>query len=1159
MSPHESPQAPTSNMTLTPYNPQVDQVARFQSLQPGQYWRATEAVPEEGIEPETVLLIQSIRWVDDAPHTIILRPHPSMIGKRVDLQVPQDDGATRRVHFLYDEHRFLLDDFLTRFEFEPDHQRIRGEEIRRVQGRITELQSELLEAQTNPTLLAAVIEEGMRATSMNEQGSTTTDASSQSQGPDAAGPTTALISHGDAVAMASGTVANAIGAGLTAQGVSAMRAAAGREHKIATIKSQWIQGKTSEIATTIMGMTPFYEEQAAAALAQTEDVRSYVAKLLQGIESLDLYVGKGVEVLSVRSGASAARDIPLTFVQRKLMMDEELAVWTDIDEQFDFESEELFFKALRDHDELVHQIFPTERCVLVMATTRRHIEYGNPFTNMARNDENRKVFLMVRDGMNIHRVFSPVESHLGSQRLFPSKDDQERAFRGLDGEKIRFEDVAYTDKLAAHESMALHYKRFLLLVCGLDHRLKLFGDFYEGPQSFRFVSMAFQEQNCRFLHDDDESMMLPGPDERPAVSAWIAEKNSYLRSGSRVLCKWGSVMNPTTAPGACKRNQRSRGFEFRYSPKPGISVAIAYREGESFCVDVEVSGFAYSSGSDRTFNCKVNLSAFENGEWEYEDQPFLCLDAVEPEDLRWYILHRDSRRNHLDYIRFFKRALRHVLDERDHERASRERLAQAMADGNVASPAERPAIIDQAIIAWRAANRGSPLPSYGDAGAEAAWKALLDQLFMLAGEGKRKVAEVEEFARVLGLIPLRLVLSSGAKLVVYAAPLAEEREDRLEPHAWVHRITLERSRTRLVEKARRWTLLPKQAASETTLHQWPSASDWTDLSSSFPSHQRKAAVLARATDVAQRLAPLTRSVSKTKHTALLDQWLKVRTKMLKDAKYVRDPVLVIPFGVVQFPKSGEARYLCLGSRHAEALLYRLAPDDESRESVRNAYIKPFARKDRGREEFEKSLAHFSWSLFEAALSLADESNLFVHDSTGVPISVLDGQDRSQPLLADWFARWAKVYPKYRVWIDDGAMANGVLALDRLVGNKLPDDFEPLRILEIALEPGDGNEELSRVRWFDICPQPPVRTSRDPWEGMEDVKQLVVDAGYNPDAGYGCQMHLRESLSQARALVAEQVKDRYGNACRASLWSDVDGAPAPPDGTERWIVVDGGAA
>jgi hypothetical protein len=210
MSPHESPQAPTSNMTLTPYNPQVDQVARFQSLQPGQYWRATEAVPEEGIEPETVLLIQSIRWVDDAPHTIILRPHPSMIGKRVDLQVPQDDGATRRVHFLYDEHRFLLDDFLTRFEFEPDHQRIRGEEIRRVQGRITELQSELLEAQTNPTLLAAVIEEGMRATSMNEQGSTTTDASSQSQGPDAAGPTTALISHGDAVAMASGTVANAI-------------------------------------------------------------------------------------------------------------------------------------------------------------------------------------------------------------------------------------------------------------------------------------------------------------------------------------------------------------------------------------------------------------------------------------------------------------------------------------------------------------------------------------------------------------------------------------------------------------------------------------------------------------------------------------------------------------------------------------------------------------------------------------------------------------------------------------------------------------------------------------------------------------------------------------------------------------------------------------
>ncbi len=164
------------------------------------------------------------------------------------------------------------------------------------------------------------------------------------------------------------------------------------------------------------------------------------------------------------------------------MVDEELAVYIDIDKWFDFSKDELFFKALCKHDALVDQIFPTQRCVLVMATTRRFIDYGDRWANEARNAHNRTVFLMVRNGMNIHRVFSPVESHLGASRLFPSKDDQDSIFRGFDGTQITFEDVAFTDKMEDHEQFALHYKRFLLLAAGLDHRLKLFGDFYDGPR-----------------------------------------------------------------------------------------------------------------------------------------------------------------------------------------------------------------------------------------------------------------------------------------------------------------------------------------------------------------------------------------------------------------------------------------------------------------------------------------------------------------------------------------------------------------------------------------------------------------------------------------------------------------------------------------------------
>ncbi|WP_240533963.1 hypothetical protein [Aeromonas veronii] len=84
------------------------------------------------------------------------------------------------------------------------------------------------------------------------------------------------------VSIATGTVADAIGTGITPEAIASLKQAAGREHQIATIKSQWIQGKTGEIAATIKALTPYYEEQAAAALAQTEDVRTYVAKLMEG-------------------------------------------------------------------------------------------------------------------------------------------------------------------------------------------------------------------------------------------------------------------------------------------------------------------------------------------------------------------------------------------------------------------------------------------------------------------------------------------------------------------------------------------------------------------------------------------------------------------------------------------------------------------------------------------------------------------------------------------------------------------------------------------------------------------------------------------------------------------------------------------------------------
>lgn len=267
----------------------------------------------------------------------------------------------------------------------------------------------------------------------------------------------------------------------------------------------------------------------------------------------------------------------------------------------------------------------------------------------------------------------------------------------------------------------------------------------------------------------------------------------------------------------------------------------------------------------------------------------------------------------------------HVAQENMDEYDTRQRLAQAMADGNIADPSERMAIIGQTVVAWRAANRGKPLPKFSAQSAPAAWKSLLDQMYMLAGEGVNRVTEVGEFVRQLGLSPLRLVLSGGAKLVVYAAPTPDECDDRLQPHAWVHRITIERGKTKYLEKARKWALLPQQAASETCLYQWECAGDWASRVSVFPSYERKSEVMAVASQFFDALKPFTATMTEVDHQGHLANWQRVRDQANAKSKYVQHPVLAVPFGVIYYSRTKEVEFLCVGVRNAHSVLASLAP------------------------------------------------------------------------------------------------------------------------------------------------------------------------------------------------------------------------------------------
>ena len=1128
------------------HDSRIQRIARFQSLQAGQYWRAQEAVPHEGIEAQAVLLIESIRYVDDAAHTIVLRSHPSCYGRSRNVKWVDEQGAQKSTWHNFKEHRFLLNDFLSRFSFEPDADAVRATEIQQIQANIARLQSELIETQADPQALRLLVQNEIHA-----EATVKAEAGEGHEGEGQEGVVepqdrTLPVIGADAMdeqtaALAMGSLADAIDSGITVQKISALKSAASHELAIATRQAQWIQGKTSEISGELAKMVPYFEEKGAAALALTEEVRTHVSQLQDGIGSLDLYIGTHVEVNTIMEGEGAPREERLTFMMRKLIMDEELAVFTDLDRTFDFSKVDKFFEALRQHPALVDQIFPTQRCVLVMATTRRYIDYGEPMVNMMRNAMNQQVFLLVRNGQNIHQVFSPVESHLGADRLFPTHDDTEAVFRGLDGSKIRFEDVAYTDALNAQQRQALHYKRFLILAAGLDHRLGLFGDFYDGPKSLAFVSLDFQQRWCRFYHDDDEAWMLDTDTKRPSVEDWIKQQNAYLRSGSRVLCKWLDLFNPDTSPGVAKKEytRHGRGFDIRAKPLEPMECVVAYKDGDGLCVDAPVRLDSYRS--ERLFNAKVRLTAYKRSYWDSRDDEmgYLVLDAVEPDDLRWYIQHRGSRRGHLSYIRFFKKALALVEMERAQEAPARAALLRSLEEGHIATPEMRPELVHQAVIAWRAAHRGKALPSpAGASGAE--WKRLLNQMFDLSMEQDSRTAEVEAFVRAQGYAPLRLVLSGTAKLVVYMAPKDEERDDRLLEHTWVHRVTLVRGKAGYVEESRRWVTMTVKSAAETTLHEWPEAAEWLK-SSPFDTFERKSQLLGRLDQFHEAIKPFTGPMSKQTFDVLMGRFRTVMDAANNPGARLQFPVLAFPVGLVCHARSGEMSYLCVGTRTPYRLLAALAPDLKGSMQVVESMRCWFSNERQFQKRWNQAPdARNDWRILQCPIdAFSTEFGNFVKPAKlDHAVKVVDPPVSA--LLADWYELGVQSLEGSAKILTSPALlgADGRLDVDQLLGIRQIEGLDPMETLVIRIR-GDG---APRLNWcFDVA------TVGTP---MPSFGGLSIPEGCSMSISYETSVHAAAAREFREALTLKE----FGPGARLVNARDLPDAPQASEGVERWFVV-----
>lgn len=746
-------------------------------VEPGHYWQCRTSV--DGVWAHSAsafhfkqglgYLLTNLRFFEGKLHSVELLDDPTVSTHSGVLTLP----------LLFEHFELLSDEAATAF---------RQQQMMDIHGEAAAIQNEMAESQTNPSLLEPVIQEGLQKWEAELARAKHRDDDDEDDVPSA--PQAQLPAVGVSGKF---NLAGAVSHRITSTDIEVFKHMAQREGKIAEIRGKWLTEKVEQLGTVLKKLTPFYSEQAAVGMARAHEAMTLAKEVEKGLRSLRLYTGEGVTVVTVAEGASAPASEPLTIYQRKLYMDEEFAVWDDVDRMFDYASTELFFDALRKHDGLRQQLIPAPRGVVAMAVRSSDVQYdakslAEVMVNAERNRANKALFLLVRDGGNWYQVFSDEPSHELSPRLFPTRNEMDRVFAGLEGEQIGFEDLRFTNRMSEFDRKALAYKRFLILACGLDHRRKLFGPFYPEQASLSFISMEFQAKYMRFVADDDSDVMLG--DNLPSVHEVIRQNHSQLAAGCRVLvfCK-PATDTQEAAPGAFNKGTYSN-YSTHYTklvtPVHKAIFATVRRDKDDLVVMVPVErDNEYSRGwgryepiKQKTFSVKVALNKVKDDSIAY-----LITDTLSAEELRPYIYSRAQRASHWNYIYGFKLAMQLLAEE---ERTNAPVMAHLQSEGVAKfglTPAAAAIAATSAAQGWRLKHPDAEcLPSTDD-------RELSFQLAEAAYAFTHAIPQVEKHISALGGRLVRVMRGKKGMLIAYYEQPASERDTRIKPWHWVGRRT----------------------------------------------------------------------------------------------------------------------------------------------------------------------------------------------------------------------------------------------------------------------------------------------------------------------------------------------------------------------------------
>lgn len=645
------------------------------------------------------LLAVKLRFLDEVLHSVVMAPHPTEV------------HGSNLV--------FMADEFFTYFVADEDGEQVRSREIAEVSARIQDIQQKLMAPPPSaPDLIAP--------------------------------PTLQMPS--------------------TSQLVAAVRHKENLEERAKALAvraedhQKFLQAGTAEIMENTKLLTRFYQEKATGALALVGDQIKYAKDLMEGLTTLSLYTGEEVDVETLVEGEHADASEPLTLYQDLLYLDEELATESIVG-GFDFTKLNSLGEMLSRDARLIDRMVPAKRgAVLVQVRASSKLYFSDPAMAMAdamMNMKNKERFLLVRDGDNVHLVFSEITSNLAS-KLFPTRKEIDDLFKSS-GREVRPEHLNYANAKDEFEKKTVFYKRMILMLWGLNDRLNLFGEFYDINVFNNWYDGDFQSQRLVYIYDGEGTLEM----QRPNFVEWLEKQNSNLQVGSRMMVAWHRVVHSeSAAPGCFKYINRSGDREQSHSPVESFGLANVLRDGERLVIKTEVKKlYARSESKSKPFMAKIDLV-----EGLRDTTAGICIDDISVEELDYYLNSRKQRRNYASYFELFKK-LRELLTQEEEAQAST--LLKLAGDLSYAIKDELKATeaIRKAVSLWRTQHNARLLGGAGWSTSD--HELVLSIAYALAGGQNdlidRASADIEDCS------PIEVRIDGNGTFWLYREPTEEEK------------------------------------------------------------------------------------------------------------------------------------------------------------------------------------------------------------------------------------------------------------------------------------------------------------------------------------------------------------------------------------------------